>query len=44
MLPEVEYPTFVEDTVRYRAYLDQLIEKRPELFPAKLRMKNIAGG
>jgi hypothetical protein len=27
MRPEVEYATFVEDTAKYRAYLDQLIEK-----------------
>jgi hypothetical protein len=36
MLADDEYPTFVEDTVRYRAYLDQLIEKQPELFPAEI--------
>jgi hypothetical protein len=36
MLADVEYPTFVEDTVRYRAYLDQLIEKQPELSPVEI--------
>ncbi len=36
MLADVEYSTFVEDTARYRACLDQLVEKQPELFPAEI--------
>jgi hypothetical protein len=36
MPANVEYPAFVEDTARYRAYLDDLIEKQPELFPAEI--------
>jgi hypothetical protein len=36
MLREVEYATFVEDTAKYRAYLDELIEKQPELFPDEI--------
>jgi len=36
MPPDVEYPVFVEDTAKYRAYLDELIEKHPELFPAEI--------
>ncbi len=30
---EVNYEAFVKDTVRYRAYLDQIIGLHPELFP-----------
>jgi hypothetical protein len=36
MPPNIEYPVFVEDTVSYRAYLDELIEKHPELFPSEI--------
>jgi hypothetical protein len=32
----VEYGALVEDTPAYRAYLDELIEKHPELFPADI--------
>ena len=41
MPPDVEYAVFVEDTLRYRAYLDGLIEKHPELFPGEI-FKDIA--
>jgi hypothetical protein len=34
--PEVDYQTFVEDTVGYRIYLDKMIEQHPELFPAEI--------
>lgn len=33
---EMDYQTFVEDTVSYRIYLDKLIGERPELFPAEI--------
>jgi hypothetical protein len=33
---EVDYQTFVEDAVEYRAYLDKMIEEHPELFPAEI--------
>jgi hypothetical protein len=33
---EVDYQTFVEDTVAYRMYLDTMIEQHPELFPAEI--------
>jgi hypothetical protein len=33
---DVEYQDFVEDTARYRTYLDELIQKHPELFPAEI--------
>jgi hypothetical protein len=36
MPPEVDYQTFVEDTVGYRIYLDKMIEEHPELFPAEI--------
>jgi hypothetical protein len=36
MPPDVEYEVFVEDTAGYRAYLDGLIEKHPELLPAEI--------
>jgi hypothetical protein len=36
MPPEVDYQTFVEDTVGYRVYLDKMIEQHPELFPAEI--------
>lgn len=36
MPPDIEYGVFVEDTAGYRVYLDGLIEKHPELFPAEI--------
>jgi ribosomal protein S19 len=36
MPPDVEYEVFVEDTLRYRTYLDELIKNHPELFPAEI--------
>ena len=36
MPPDVEYEVFVEDTAGYRTYLNELIVKHPELFPAEI--------
>lgn len=36
MPPDKDYNTFVEDTSSYRNYLDQMIEKYPELFPSEI--------
>jgi hypothetical protein len=35
-LQTLNYESFVEDSAKYRAYLDELIEKHPELFPAEI--------
>jgi hypothetical protein len=36
ILAGVEYETLVSDTAGYRVYLDQMIAKYPELFPADI--------
>jgi hypothetical protein len=34
---EMEYETLVKDTKAFRAYLDKLIEEKPELFPSEIK-------
>lgn len=36
MPADKDYITFVEDTAGYRAYLDEMIETHPELFPSEI--------
>jgi hypothetical protein len=33
----LDYRAFAKDTAVYRAYLDEMIEKHPELFPADIK-------